>query len=195
MKKINRCKRRRRVQKSPGFIWEIFLIALVGSLFFYITGESVEENGRIGEVYFSVTEPLGDKLYTDGSTIQVEPGQRVTKDPTLILGKNSKSAYIRARIFFSGLDALLRRQLEEGVALKSGWIYNPMDGYYYYQYPVNAGEKICFFDSLTVPESWDQKQGKIHFCLEVRMEAAEIGCIKIIYDTQQNMCGWTKISS
>lgn len=192
MKRINRYNRRRRSErKAFGFLVGIFFI-LAGSLLFYITGESVEESDRIGDVSFSVTKPFGDKPDGDEGMILEDPGQHLTEDCTLTLGENSKTAYIRAKICLGGLDAAQGRQLKEKLSLKSGWVYNQMDGYYYYQNPVEAGECVCFFDGLTVPDNWERSSEKVCFCMEVWMEAAELGRIKIIYDTNQKICGWTK---
>ena len=191
MRRENRHKKRRQAEQKVFVILFSITFMLTGSLLFYITSQGRETKGSVGDVAFSLTEPLGDKLYTDGSTVQVAPGQRLAKDPTITLKKGSKPAYIRARILFGGLNASMRKALEEQISVKSGWIQNPGDGYYYYQYPVTAEQSVCFFEAVTIPEEWSERSERIRFYMEVEVQAAEIGCIETTWNQQQKIIGWT----
>lgn len=188
MRKEDRHQKRRKAERKAFCILFGIFFVIGGSLLFYITGEGVEEGKQIGDVSFSVEEPLGDKLHGEGSTIHVKPGQRLIIDPTVTIKKQSKPAYIRARILFGGLNAVMRREVEAGISLQYGWVHNSMDGYYYYQYPLEAGDRVCFFDEMTVPENWSE----ICFCMEVQVEGAEVGCIETLRDERQKISGWTK---
>lgn len=194
MRRENRHRRRRQAERKVLCMLAGIVLVFGASLLFYIRGQGGEQKKTMGNVDFYVSEPLGDKLYENGTTIQVKPGQSLAKDPTITIKKHSALSYLRARILFGGLDMQEREELEQNLAVKSGWLKNPMDGYYYYQYPVSGGDKVCFFDTLTIPESWEGREGELCFCLEIDVEAAQMEYIRVCRDENQKISGWTKIS-
>ncbi len=162
------------------------------SLFFYIRGQGEEKKGRIGNVDFEVREPLGDKLFQEEGVLVGEPGQTLAKDPTIYLERHSAPAYLRARIFWGGLNSLFQREVEKMLTLKNGWEKNPEDGYYYYQYVVLGGEEITFFDAVKIPERFGIQGEKFRFCMEICVEAAETERISVRQGKGQKILGWTE---
>lgn len=186
--------RRRRAERRA-FLGTCFLCLLTAGIFaFYIVGKGEGAAGDFGKASLILTEPKADEISKNlkDTTIYLKPGQTVVKDPTLTLKKSSKTSYIRARILYGGLDALKREELEEGLELLGGWIKNPEDGYYYYQYPLEAGESVCFFRSITIPESWEKVPEHVCFCFEVDAEAAESDKVELVRDQEQKIVEWHK---
>ena len=127
MKKELRHRRRKKAERQAFGILAGILLVFMGSLLVYLKGQGVEETECIGNVDFSLWEPLGDKLYESGSTIQVVPGQRLAKDPTVRLKDHSAVAYLRIKILLGGLSGKMREELEQGLSVKNGWIKNLKD--------------------------------------------------------------------
>ena len=48
-----------------------------------------KQKNCIGNVEVQLSEPLADKLYGQISTLTVEPGQRLAKDPTVFVKENA----------------------------------------------------------------------------------------------------------
>lgn len=186
--------RRRRAERRA-FLGMFFLCLLAAGVFaFYIVGKGEGSSGDFGKAALILTEPKADEISKNlkDTTIYLKPGQTVVKDPTLTLKKGSKTSYIRARLLYGGLDALKREELEEGLELLEGWVKNPEDGYYYYQYPLKAGESVCFFRSLTIPESWEKVPEHVCFCFEVDAETAEAEKVELVRDQKQKIVEWHK---
>lgn len=178
----------------------MFLGAL--ALFLFMAGitaaatvgrESGEGKG-IGNTAFLVTEPKADKITKNlkEKNVRLSPGQTLVKDPTVTLKKGSSPSYLRARLVYGGLNGARREELEKLLAVTEGWVKNPGDGYFYYQYPVEAEESVCFFRSITIPKSWGRSLEELRFCLEADVEAAEAGKVELLKNKEQTIVGWHK---
>jgi len=165
-------------------------VFLVGTGLFFGGFCGTKQRNCIGKVDFQLVEPLGDRLYGEIGIIRVEPGQRLAKDPTIIIKETSDVAYLRTKILWGGLSIPMREVLEENLTLENGWIKNQEDGFYYYQYPVAEGDEVCFFDMLTVPQNWIELQTEVSFCMKFQVEAAEIERIELLYNKERMINGW-----
>lgn len=86
------------------------------------------------------------------------------------VGENT--AWIRAKLTWqhdagvSGLDDSLIEFSNDGWTKSDGW--------YYYNIPVNPGDKVRFINGVRVPHDWDNKTVDKNFRLIVTVEAGEV---------------------
>lgn len=183
MRKEGRHRRRKQAERKAFGLLLGVLLVLGGSLLFLNHSQGTERRDRIGNVDFTLSGILEDRLFA-------VPGQQLSKEAVIHLEKHSKPAYLRVRIFWGGLNGIMREELEQNLSLGTGWVKNPMDGYYYYQAAVNGGEAVCFFELLTVPEHWESRREEIGFCMKLHVEAAEDGKIGLLWNREGEINGW-----
>lgn len=53
------------------------------------------------------------------------------------------------------------------------WIYNVVDGYFYYQQPLAANTKAVLFDKVFIPKTWGNKYADVSFKIEIVAEAVQ----------------------
>ena len=171
MRKEGRHRRRKQAERKAFGLLLGMLLVLGGSLLFFSHSQGTELRERIGNVDFTLSESFQDELL---------------KSSTIHLEKHSRPAYLRVRIFWGGLNGIQREEMEQELSIQEGWIKNPKDGYYYYQYPVNGGKSIGFFERSEVPERLE----KIRFCMKIHVEAGEIGKITLQKNREDLIDGW-----
>ena len=188
--------------KKKALITTVAAVALVaavgiGSTLAYFTDKADTQNVvTFGHVEISLAEPKFEELTTaEGATkpsyeiTNVVPGQKITKDPTITVAETSETAYLRAKIVLDeNLTDEEKADLENGIALASGWK-KSADGYYYYNNKVKAGKSVVFFKEVTIPEKWDNKFANKSITIDVQAEAIQADSFKP-HKTAGKIDGW-----
>jgi len=125
----------------------------------------------------------GEKCEEDQLTGLI-PGEKVEREPAVILEGDSPEAYIRVSVVFGGAlgasaeeneeecrERLERTQeLRERIRFCEGWLEGE-DGCYYYQKKVTPGSIVPVYEQITIPEDWDNDIAGKAFTLELSAEA------------------------
>ena len=172
----------------------VALVAVVGigSTLAYFTDTATADNTvTFGHVDISIDEPNFDTKdgKKDNAISNVVPGQKITKNPTITVDETSETAYLRAKIVLDeNLTDEEKADLENGIALASGWK-KSTDGYYYYNNKVKAGKSVVFFKEVTIPEKWDNKFANKSITIDVQAEAIQADSFKP-HKTAGKIDGW-----
>ena len=135
---------------------------------------SVEAENRIGTGDVNITleefqlDEQGREIpYVDGK--QVVPGQKV--DKRVRIRNEAEPAWIRARVEYSTEDGLEGMSDEMLDGMDPVW--KKCGAYFYYRKPVETGEEISLFQTLTVPADWDESAGGKGFSVTVTAQAVQ----------------------
>lgn len=148
----------------------------VGATLAYFTDNEAATNViTMGHVDVELDEPNFDtEDGEDDKTIEdILPGETIVKDPTITVGKDSKDAYIRAKIEFTGLDDNQQVELLNNINVDTTVWYLAEDGYYYYNAMVKAGSKVVLFDEVVIPQEWGNEVANLKFEINVSAEAIQ----------------------
>lgn len=139
----------------------VVLLALIGtgaSLAYFTDRAETTNIITMGHVDIVIEEPHYEGRDNDNRVEDIVPGESITKDPTITLQEGSADAYVRAVLKMEGLDEERRKELLEGIEIRTGWYYNAEDNYYYYHAKLSEGESAVLFDAVTIPVQWDSEQ-------------------------------------
>jgi predicted ribosomally synthesized peptide with SipW-like signal peptide len=178
----------------------VALIVVGSTLAFFTSQGAVKNTITTGDVKITLTEPkFKDSGTQDGDVIymhDITPGQSIVKDPT-ITNTGSHDAYIRCKLDITGLDfdknevnATVRmKDLLKNINIDStDWIF--ADGYYYYQSKLKTDTDAKFFDSVKIPEEWDNAFASQSFSINVTAEAIQADNFTPHTTTSGQIDGW-----
>lgn len=186
----------------------IAVVAIGGTLAYFTDSDSVEDNVELGRVQVSITEKTNDDTAVltkneDGTVSGIEysdimPGDVISKEPVIIVGENSSSAYIRAKIEIKGVDGAYSQEdgLEDHLkdvtfnTSECDWILGE-DGYYYYQKPVQALDEISVFTETYIPTSWGAEIKNKSFEISIYGEAIQEAYMELVKDGD-SIVGWNQ---
>lgn len=186
--------KKQKILKVTGVLVLIMIMVIEAVLIYRLHQQDKQNVVTVGNVAISLYEPEYEKLKANretGETERIKPGEKILRDPTIEVKSGSQMAYLRTRIVVGGLTEYQRRDLLERVELEAGWTYNPKDGYYYFNDPVQEGQEVRFFKSIVVPQEWEGMKEKMEFRLQVWAEAVQASYLTPKIDTQCRMVGWT----
>lgn len=195
--------KRSKIIMSIAAVSMVVAVTIGGTLAYFTDNGQLSNTFAMGKVNIELTEPLfgeaTDNTYKVGD---VQPGQVITKDPTVTVDADSLEAYIRVKIEISGLDKIelgdqsvdYTQSLEDTflVGNKSmeeyGWYYS--NGYYYYKESVAPGDSVKVFDTFHIPEKWGNEFAGIVFGINVTAEAVQASNFTPAKDSNGNITGW-----
>lgn len=144
-----------------------------GTLAFFTDKGTVQNVITMGDVHITLTEPAFAEA-TDGTLKMgsVMPGQKIAKDPT-ITNTGSHDAYIRCKVSVTGLNDKQSAELINGLEIGNKWVKS--GDYYYYQeiLPTGSNSKATLFDTVTIPEQWDNTLANEEFKINITAEAIQ----------------------
>lgn len=155
-----------------------------------------ETGGRvmnIGKIKVELRQRDNTKEETGDGLYQVEtiaPGEVIRTDTVLYAKEESNSGFLRARILVAGVNQLQKQELLDNLDLAEGWIYNSLDGYYYYQEQIEPGREIPFYYGVHIPNTWEESGSNIRFQMEVQAEAVEADRLTPEYNREAQLTGW-----
>ncbi|HEX3037777.1 MAG TPA: TasA family protein [Oscillospiraceae bacterium] len=158
----------------------VFVVAtlVVGSTMAFFTDKGEVNNVvTIGKVNITLTEP--NFAVNTKSTYQVDnitPGMYIEKDPT-VTNVGDHDAYIRCKLWVTG-DLNDDQQKDLINAIDFNPDFTQANGYYYYQKvldkkPASGESKVKFFNSVTIPNTWDNTIGGKKFTIHITAEAIQ----------------------
>lgn len=160
-------------KKLISMVVAIALVAVIGvgaTLAYFTDKEETTNVITMGHVDIDLDEPNyeGD----DNNEVKdIEPGQKITKDPTITVAEGSQDAYVRATIAYGNLtDAQIA---DLAIEINDGWYFNEEDGYYYFNAKLAAGESATLFDKVVIPETWGNDEADLSFTITVNAEAIQ----------------------
>lgn len=158
-----------------------------GTLAYFTDSKDASNVITMGEVTIDLTEPS----FPDDKIIEnVKPNQKIAKDPTITLGEDSNSAYVRATITMEGLDAKQQEEMLANIEINVGWYHNPTDGYYYFNTALTKeNPKVVLFNEVTIPETWGNELSKRTFKINVNAEAIQADNFTPTFDGDY-ITGW-----
>lgn len=145
----------------------------IGATLAYFTDEADAKNTiTMGHVDIDIDEP---NFPEDKKIENVVPGDVITKDPTITVADDSKSAYIRAKVVLDDeLSDAQKSALLQNINIDTTkWYLNTDDGYYYYNAIVSAGDSVKLFDTVVIPETWGNEVADMSFTIDVFAEAIQ----------------------
>lgn len=182
----------------------VALIGVVGvgaTLAYFTDSENATNVVTMGKVDISLTEPTFGAENPENHISDVVPGQIITKDPTITVAEDSQPAYLRAKIEFkqgeqvmdeklaSELEALLKDSDGNLLTASTMWLKGD-DGYYYYQEAVDPGDSILLFNSVTIPETWENDVRNMEFDIVISAEAIQAENFDP-YNSEGQITAWT----
>lgn len=172
----------------------LLLIMLTEGFLLYYMHTSKNQNViTVGNVNVSLVEPKYEAQRKNGQT-SASPGDKIMRDPVLVIEEGSELTYLRTTIVTEGLSAKQRRELLQGLETEYGWNYNAEEDFYYYNEPVTVGAQIAFFSEVTIPEEWSDTDEKIKFRLDVYAQAVQASYLTPRIDTKCQIIGWTSLT-
>lgn len=161
----------------------------VGATLAYFTDNAEQENIiTMGHVDIDLTEESNGEEGKEGTPIEnglsfenIMPGDVVSKIPTITVDGNSQSAYVRMNMIISAGDSSITQEdiselentLRAEITNGTGWYYSAEDEYYYYNTALQAGEGIEFFDTVTIPATWENNTADQGFTITLQAEAIQ----------------------
>lgn len=145
-----------------------------------------------GQVDVELTEPKFEELTNHTNKVNdVYPGQTIEKDPTISVASNSSDAYIRAKISYTNqLTKEEQAELEANLTMKAGWA-KSADGYYYYHDIVKPNNSVILFDTVTIPDDWDNVYAEKTFEIDIVAEAIQADNFTPTYNQDKSkVTGW-----
>lgn len=145
-----------------------------------------------GQVDVELTEPKFEALTNHTNKVNdVYPGQTIEKDPTISVASNSSDAYIRAKITYTNqLTKEEQAELERNLTMKAGWS-KSADGYYYYHDIVKPNSSVILFDTVTIPDDWDNAYAEKTFEIDIVAEAIQADNFAPTYSQDKSaVTGW-----
>ena len=170
--------RHQRTLRKIGLCIVVAVLLLMG-IFFRSMGQDEANVLTKGRVKIRI-ENIGEKQGAEsGSEIDyVSPGEEIRRSSQITVSKDSRPAYLRVWLVTYGLNARQKQELSDSMETGDGWVWNPKDGCFYYQYQVLAGEEIPFCCQMTIPESWELLDEQPVFHFQIMAEAVETACAK-----------------
>ncbi len=143
-------------------------LAVGSTLAFFTDKGEVTNVVTTGNVAITLTEPQFDQSTKGSRSVEIMPGDIITKDPT-VTNSGSNAAYVRCKVEIengpslsgqasAGLNSDEQKQLLQSLNIDNGsWVLSN-DGYYYYQQilPAASGQtsSVKLFDTVQIPSSW-----------------------------------------
>ena len=162
-------------KKLISMVVAIALVAVIGvgaTLAYFTDKDEVTNVITMGHVDVDLDEPNYEGKDDENNEVKdVEPGQEITKDPTITVVQGSEDAYVRATIAYEGLTD--DQIAELAIVINAGWYFNEADGYYYYNAKLAAGESATLFESVKIPETWGNEVADLRFEIIVNAEAIQ----------------------
>lgn len=192
--------KRQKALRLAGLAIVLLVLAAEGILVYRINSHAMQNVVTVGNVNIHLTEPEYERQRDEeesesetGQAIVVEnvkPGEKILRDPTIVVEEGSQTAYLRTRIVVKGLTEYQKNDLLEHIELASGWNYNTQDGYYYFKNPVTAGDKVNFFSGVTIPGAWKRMTEGVRFQISVLAEAVQASYLTPNINSDCQMIGW-----
>lgn len=160
-------------KKLISMVVAIALVAVIGvgaTLAYFTDKEETTNVITMGHVDIDLDEPNyeGD----DNNEVKdIEPGQEITKDPTITVVEGSQDAYVRATITYGNLTEAQIADL--AIEINDGWYFNEEDNYYYFNAKLAEGESATLFDKVVIPETWGNAEADLSFTITVNAEAIQ----------------------
>ena len=187
----------------------IAVIAVGGTLAYFTDNDNMNDSVSLGKVNISITETTSEQdanviTNEDGDITgitysDIMPGDKISKEPIVIVENDSSDAYIRAKIVVEGIDGAYSEQdglsdYLEQITFNTkdcDWILSE-DGYYYYQKIVDSNEnnRISVFTETNIPTSWGAEIRNKSFAVKVHAEAIQSEYMTPIRDNNNNIVGW-----
>lgn len=170
---------------------------LIGGTLAYFTDKDEAQNVfTLGKVDGKLEEPEWDVENPDGEIENVQPGDKITKDPTLTLATDSEDAYARFQITYNGITPA---QFEELIFLKDNVeVTFDADGYFYVQTPLKADESFVLFDEVVIPETWGNEMAETRFEINIVAELIQAKNFEdsenLQRDDDGNITGWGNVT-
>lgn len=183
-------------KKITTLVASLALVAALGigaTLAYFSDSDEAVNTITMGKIDMDLEEPKFDPDGDgEGEIDDVDPGDSVYKDPTIIVKAGSEDAYLRAKITYEGLTDEKIEQLEAGITFSNGWV-KSTDGYYYYQFKVEKdsekNQTIPFFTEVKIPFEWNDMADKT-FKINVNAEAIQANHLVLSKDENDNINGW-----
>ncbi len=182
----------------------IGVIAIGGTLAYFTDSDSAENVITLGKVDGDLDEPLWDENNPDGEIGNVNPGDKIVKDPTLTLKDDSEDAYARFKVTFSGdITADQTKELKflkvtgqnEDGSEKTEEVTFDADGYFYVQDILTAGDSYKLFDYVVIPaQTWGNEMAEKTFNINVVVELIQADNFTPVKDAGDNITGWGDVT-
>lgn len=162
---------------------------LIGGTLAYFTDKDEAQNVfTLGKVDGELDEPKWDDNNPDGEIKNVQPGDKIVKDPTLTMADDSEEAYARFLVTYEGITA---EQFTELKFLKGETeVKFDANGYFYVQKPLKAGDSYELFDSVVIPSTWGNEMAEAQFKINVVVELVQAKNFTPEKDADGVITGW-----
>ena len=201
----------------------VAIVGVGSTLAYFTDNDTEQNTVTFGHVDIKLDEPEFSKNHKENTIEHVTPNQTIEKDPTITAVAGSEKMYLRVRIDLTGgitdmpdfpiQQDLVRGDLQEEnqdedqpitnshmEALIEGinfdrelWVYNPSDGYYYYQNVVEKSEDdqtIPVFTKVKIPELWGNEVANMTFGIDVTAEAIQADNFTPTRNEKNQIIGW-----
>lgn len=161
---------------------------LIGGTLAYFTDKDEAQNVfTLGKVDGELEEPKWDENTENSEIKNVQPGDKIVKDPTLTMAADSEDAYARFHVTYEGLTA---EQFAELKFFKGEEEVTFVDGYFYVQEPLKADKSYELFDSVVIPTTWGNEMAEKTFKINVVVELVQAKNFKPETDANGVITGW-----
>lgn len=166
-------------------------VATVGRVHISLQEEKTEENAKL-QVSIQQKDSKGCEQESSSAEAKIQylqPGDFVHKKAEIKVEKGSGTAYLRVKLVVCGGTAAQQKDLLENIEIGHDWYYQEKDGYFYYQKPMEEGDKAVFQAAVQVPQKWSELENTVCFRLNVVAEAAQDAYLHLEV-AQGNVYGW-----
>ena len=205
-------KKRRFISFLAGAV--LLALAGTGAALAYFTDEAqLSHTVRMGHVELALTEnqveydaetrewvslPGTESVTEEGLQFtHVLPGMTVPKNPTVTLKDGSVDAYVRVFLEIQGADGITAEDLacfeeavRESIAAEPGWYYQPSEGCYYYEQPLQAGQQAVLFRQVTIPAQWGNNTVQQTVTVRLYAEAVQADYFTPETNAAGQITGW-----
>lgn len=178
----------------------VMSLALVGALLIggtlaYFTDRDEAQNVfTLGKVDGELDEPEWNENNPGGEIENVQPGDKIVKDPTLTMGAESEDAYVRFQVTYEDLTAEQFAELKffKGEGENEAEITFDEKGYFYVQEPLKANDVYVLFDKVVIPSTWGNEMAGQTFKINVVAELVQSKNFEenLELDGNENIIGW-----
>lgn len=201
-------------KKLTAVVASVALVAVlgIGGTLMYFTDRDEKTNViKMGKVDGSLEENTDDPNAEKGDdgityTDPTNPGDTLSKIPTVQITTDSEDAYVRVKIDISGLSDITNAEgteykdiLEAGLNIGSQWT-KGSGGYYYYNVKLSnkeGGQKVTdpLFTEVKIPADWGnevaEKEVRINLQAElIQADNFEDGVGNILRNDDGKINGW-----
>lgn len=147
------------------------LVGVSGTYAYYQDTVSVRNYISTGDINIGIQEyemkDGKESLYTDPDGRLVLPSQRISKIPRIT--NYAQPCYVRVKIACTGETSVLSEQDISG--MPEEWI--RAGEYYYLTEPLDMGESVDVFQTVTIPEKWTEASSDQRLGITISAEAIQ----------------------